>query len=796
MIKPVILKVQNTFKYIMVDETQDTNKAQFYLVNLLGGKWKNIMLVGDIDQCIKEGEMVSTSSGFKKIEDIKKGDFVLAAGGSGKILEAEVKETYKKTVVDYDMIKVVTKNKKILTFSKEHMVFAGYAKKSPKKIVVYLMYDSQLGYRVGVTNTKRSNGSGGYGIGARLSQERADCMWILKVVDSIDEAKYWEQYYSVKYGIPTWCFYSNEKWRKLDYSNKNIKKLFTSIDTEKNAASLMSDLWLFRDRPHYVPKCKCKNKRRNFTINMCADSRRGTLHRYMISGSDDNDRKHLIKAGLKVRDAGKGRRGWRVDSAFKSLGDVYEILRSVEDCFSVNVIEKAKLGEETLLLIPGSHLREGMAVYVENDGKIELDYVDRVLYTEYTGYLYDLDVDRYHNFITNGIVSHNSVYGWRGARYQNIQDFINNYEDCSVISLSKNYRSTPQIVKTASKLIKYNNSHMGTDFVTDNKSGEPVRCFGFKNQLTEADWVGDTVKKLVAEGGWDYSDMAVLYRVNKMSEPVEQSMVNHGIPYEVIGSWNFYDRKEIRDCLAMLKFLVNPKDGIAFNRVCSLVKGMGNITIGKIENIAQEKDISIIEACKEMKKTAKGVSISKACDKISSIYDYGWDHNNPADCLKKLVEKFDYNQHLLTKFDNSATEREDNVTQLIDSAGEYQQEEDGTSKYLQQISLITNSDDKSEEDKISLMSMHAAKGLEFPIVFMIGVEQDILPHKNAIADDPYAGLEEERRLCYVGASRAKKMLFISFCKNRRRFGKYGNMTNNKCKSSQFLYEMGLLKNEI
>lgn len=388
-----------------------------------------------------------------------------------------------------------------------------------------------------------------------------------------------------------------------------------------------------------------------------------------------------------------------------------------------------------------------------------------------------------------------SIYGWRGARYQNIQQFINDYEDCRVISLSKNYRSTPQIVSSASKLIKHNTSHMGTIFETDNKDGEKVRCYAFKDQLSEADWVGSTIKKFMEEGGWDPQDMAVLYRVNKMSEPVEQSMVNHGIPYEVIGAWNFYDRKEVRDCLAMLKLLSNPHDGIAFHRICSFVKGMGNTTIGKIENLAQEKNISIPKACKEISREVKSVNITRACDKISNIYNKQWDYTNPAGCLKELVSKLNYNDHILNKFGNSANERNDNITQLIDSAGECNGQEDGVSKYLQQISLITNTDKETDGNKVSLMSLHAAKGLEFPIVFLIGFENDILPHKNALADDPYGGLEEERRLAYVGMTRAKKVLFTTWCKNRRRFGKYGNMTFNKCKPSRFLLESELIKEE-
>lgn len=387
-----------------------------------------------------------------------------------------------------------------------------------------------------------------------------------------------------------------------------------------------------------------------------------------------------------------------------------------------------------------------------------------------------------------------SVYGWRGARYQNIQDFIDNYDDCKIISLSKNYRSTPQIVGTASKLIKYNTSHMDTKFETDNSDGESVKCYSFGNQIREAEWVGRISKRLITEGGWSPNDIAVLYRVNKMSEPVEQAMVNNGIPYEVIGAWNFYDRKEIRDCLSMLKLLSNPMDGIAFNRVCSFMKGIGSTTVGKIENLSQEKNITISQACKEISEQVKSIKITKACDKIHSIYSQKWDHSRPANCLRSLIEKLDYKKHILEKFGNTATEREDNISQLIDSAGEHSGKEDGVSKYLQQISLVT----KSKEDKnnkVSLMSLHAAKGLEFSIVFLIGVEDGILPHKMALADDPYNGLEEERRLCFVGMTRAKKVLFMTYCKNRRRFGKHGNMTNNKCKPSQFLYESGVYEEE-
>ena len=386
-----------------------------------------------------------------------------------------------------------------------------------------------------------------------------------------------------------------------------------------------------------------------------------------------------------------------------------------------------------------------------------------------------------------------SIYGWRGARCQNIHDFINDYKDCKVISLSKNYRSTPQIVGHARKLIKINTSHMGTAFETDNNDGEKVKCYSFNDQYAEASWVGKTAKKFINEGGWDPSDMAVLYRANKMSEPIEQAMVNNAIPYEVVGAWNFYDRKEVRDCLAMLKLLSNPRDGIAFGRVCNFVEGMGAVTVGRIENIAQAENITIPQACEKMGNKVNSIKISRGCEKLSNLYSGKWDHTDPASCMSKLIDGFNYENYLNVKFDNTSNERKENVSQIVSSAGECYGEADGVSKYLQQISLVTNVEKDKKEDKMPLMSLHAAKGLEFPIVFMIGVEEDLLPHKNAMSEDPYAGLEEERRLCYVGMTRAKKKLMMSFCQKRKRFGKYGTQTYNKCKPSRFLHESGVMK---
>ncbi len=547
--------------------------------------------------------------------------------------------------------------------------------------------------------------------------------------------------------------------------------------------------------------------------SLCAKMIRklGPNHGYKVNFTimDDKDQIDLImqiarKLEIKIE---KGD-AWKIVGRVNFYRDQMEDFEWVEDALkSEPLIEIAKKYLEyckanSLLDFSGLIYENIKMIEADEDMKRKIQNTFKYIMVDETQdtnksqfYLVNLIGAKWKNIMLIGDIDQ-SIYGWRGARYQNIQDFIDNYEDCKVISLSKNYRSTPQIVKAAHKLIQQNISHMGTAFETDNDDGESIKCAAFKDQYSESEWVGKTARRFMDEGGWDASDMAVLYRVNKMSEPIEQAMVDNGIPYEVIGSWSFYDRKEVRDCLAMLKLLANPRDGIAFGRVCSLVKGLGSVTVGRIENIAQDRNITIPQACKVMADKASSISIGRACDKIHNIYTHSWDHSNPADCLKGLTDRFHYDNHLLTKFGDSATERKDNVSQLVGSAGECNGHENGVSKYLQQVSLVTTVEKDKKADKTVLMSFHAAKGLEFPIVFMIGVEEGILPHKAAVADDPFAGMEEERRLCYVGMTRAKKVLLMSYCKQRRRFGKHGNMTFHKSKPSRFFHESGLMKKEL
>lgn len=383
-----------------------------------------------------------------------------------------------------------------------------------------------------------------------------------------------------------------------------------------------------------------------------------------------------------------------------------------------------------------------------------------------------------------------SIYRFRGARYRNIHDFIERHKDTQVVHLPLNYRSTPQIIAPADKLIRLNESFIGGEFTTDNAEGPPVSVQNFADQDKEAGWLAHTIGKLVSEGGWEAADIAVLYRLNSMSAPIETALTKYQIPYEVIGGRSFYARKEIKDCLAIMKFLANKKDGIAFGRICMLMKGLGSVTVGQIENLSDSNDIDLVEACR-VKGNSSG-KIATACNKLADALDQ--DQGSEVATLSDVISELNLRGVIRDKFDgDDAEDRCNNVDQLITSLGDYSKNGKGVDEFLQMIALITSSDKEATEGRVSLMTLHASKGLEFPIVFMVGFENSILPHSRSINEDPVEGEEEERRLAYVGITRPMNVLYISYCRMRVSF--YGSKRNEKMTGpSPFLFEAGLLNN--
>lgn len=480
----------------------------------------------------------------------------------------------------------------------------------------------------------------------------------------------------------------------------------------------------------------------------------------------------------------------------ESLEEDFEILIAdiyLERLKEMNSLDFSGLLSETIrLLDQEKQLRDK----ISNSMKyVQVDEVQDTNFAQF--YLLNILSEKWNNILCVGDLSQ-SVYGWRGARCENIIDFTKKYEDCKTIELPLNYRSTPEIVKTADKLIRYNKSHMGSDFISTKPSGESVKLMSFSNQLREADFVGQQSKRLIEEGGWKPEDIAVLYRTNAMSEPIERACVKHGLQYILIGARSFYDRREVKDCLAMLRLAVNPLDCISFHRVGKITNGLGDVTIGKIESISQSENIPLIQAAEKYKSQTNSSNIKQSIDNMIRIYNFSTKEKGAAKSIDYLVSRIGYEDFLKRIYKDDIQDRLDNISQLMTSAANFETDSGDKSaeKFLQNIALISSADKKNEKDSVSLMTLHSCKGLEFPIVFMIGVEHGMLPHYMSLKDpNRFDALEEERRLCYVGMTRAEHILYMTYNQSRvvytRRY-QDGNY-HQKCKPSQFLYECGLLK---
>ena len=483
-----------------------------------------------------------------------------------------------------------------------------------------------------------------------------------------------------------------------------------------------------------------------------------------------------------------------------NLEDISSIEDKIDPFFDI-AHEYSRVAKENNCIDFSGLIYETIKVIEENEdirSKIQNNFkyilVDETQDTNYSQYhLVELMGAKWKNIMLIGDPNQ-SIYKWRGARYQNILDFLSNYSGVKIITLSKNYRSTPQIISASEKLIKHNKTCFADKFETDNPDGEKIRCHEMIDPTGEARWIANEIQALKSRGGWDYKDVAILYRMNKMSEPIEQVFSTRGIPYEVIGGFSFYDRKEVKDCLAMLKYLVNRKDGVAFHRVCSLVRGLGDVTVGNIENVAIERNCTLDKACLIVKENSRSIAIKDACQKIYNAYNSSYDKTDPSKCLNTLVKEFNMENVLRNKYGDEYLDRMENVVQVIEASGEFSNQENGIEKYLQQISLVTNADKEVKGDKVSLMTIHASKGLEFEILFVIGFEENIIPHIRSIKEND-GDVEEERRIAYVSITRCKKILYITYCRQRRSRGKYNNMYTKICLPSIFLQEAGLINNK-
>jgi DNA helicase-2/ATP-dependent DNA helicase PcrA len=377
-----------------------------------------------------------------------------------------------------------------------------------------------------------------------------------------------------------------------------------------------------------------------------------------------------------------------------------------------------------------------------------------------------------------------SIYSWRGADFTNILNFERDFTGATVVKLEQNYRSTGNILEAAHQVITKNTQRTDKELWTAEGAGAPVQVHGVYDEAEEARQVADRITAQVMIGARKHSDFAILYRTNAQSYTLERAFLQMRVPYQIVGGVRFYDRKEIKDIIAYLKLIYQPNDRMSFSRIANVpTRGVGATSLERFLNWQSAQDTDIIDALTRVEAenivtgkaklamTRLGVSLASIRERIEDA--------SPAEIIELVIKTVGYRDFILDGTPQ-AEDREENLGSLLSDAQNFT----SVSDFLEEVALMSSVDSQKDGDTVTLMTLHAAKGLEYPVVFMVGLEEGILPHSRVFEASP-AELEEERRLCYVGMTRAREELHISYAYSRLQFGQraYNPM-------SRFITDMG------
>ncbi len=783
----ILKKWRSRFKYILVDEYQDTNRAQYTLVKMLAKKHKNICVVGDSDQCLLEGSKIQSPKGKLPVEKVKRGDLVKSAIGYGKSDYAKVTRIFKKKYSG-KILTIKTKKGYQIKTTPNHMMF-GKLKPAKSQYYVYLMYRKNKGYRIGITQGVRSirrSKDVVSGLQVRANQEKADKIWILEVCDNISEAYYLEQFLAAKYGLPTMVFHNSGRSMRL--KQEHINRLYQNIDTEGRAKSLFKDLMLFYDYPHHWPQnftiksSRKKQDRKKITLVLFGDyhfweNQGWHAHRISLTSSDQK-LKDKLSPQFKIR---RDRNSWRIETSRKHYKDAIDFVEKLAKKSDLEIVRKARLvtGENASFYFwPASHIKKGMIIPVYSKRKIIEDKVIDVKIKDFRGEIYDLSTDEHYNYIADGIVVHNSIYGWRGADIRNILNFESDFPKTKVIKLEQNYRSTKKILQAAHKVISKNMMRKEKQLWTENEDGLPVTIYNAKNEKDEADFIireVDGLKKDPAFPISNYKDFVILYRTNAQSRALEEIFLKYGVPYKIIGGVKFYSRKEIKDILAFLRMIANFKDQVAVERIINVPpRGITPVSWQKIADLWAEFAGDLeqlkekIEDLDNLHSRAKK-SVLRFLELLKILKEAG-EKLNILELIDFVLQATKYKDYILDGTIEGES-RWENVQELKSVAEHFADlaPVDGLAAFLEEVSLVADIDTWDQNsDAVTLMTVHNAKGLEFGVVFMAGMEEALFPHSKSLMEP--TEMEEERRLCYVGMTRAKKRLYMIHAKSRLLYG--------------------------
>jgi DNA helicase-2/ATP-dependent DNA helicase PcrA len=840
-------RYRNSFRHVLVDEYQDTNHAQYRMLQLLvgGGRaggdrierggeqrddrptysgpvgHRNLAVVGDDAQCLLEGTLVTMADATQRpIEEVWAGDLVLAAYGSGDFRPAVV--TRRHEADGRHGIAVTTRSGRTLVSTAEHIHFAGFVfGRTPQLHMTYVMWKRGVGFRVGTSRTYTAGQvKPVVGVRYRMRNEGADASWVVSAHASDVEARLAELLLSAQYGIPTIPFNARPGGARSPDSlvgdQTMIDRVFATLDTDAAGRKLLDDEGLSLRFPHFTPAAHTSGRRgssrvrRRMVVTLCGDRRGGSpMHRIAMFGYDQEGRDVLERLGLSVRPARRGSTGWRYESASPDMPALLSTVDRVRGELDLQLQLNARLARNpdgnanSLPFTPASSLRPGM-VMVTADG--DFDVIESVERVSLDAPVYDLDIDGVHNFVANGLVTHNSIYSFRGADVENILGFQEDFPDARVVKLEQNYRSTETILRAANAVIANNRGGIAKRLWSELGQGDQIQLRVLDDEYAEARFVVGEIQRLL-DNGASRSEIAVLYRTNALSRVLEETLTRQDMAYQVIGGTKFFERAEVKDAIAYLSLIANPADVVSFTRVVnSPRRGIGQTSLARVLANADALGVPVWQAAaqpdqipglgaaavkalrrfmdtmEELRELA-GMPAVGDLDAAAAQAQAGDDAAQAGepgsapqgvpvgDLLDAVLSQTGYVEALEAERTIESQGRIENLEQLVEGARTFDAQaapgEDTLAAYLQEIALVADADSRSDEGLVTLMTLHNAKGLEYPTVFIAGLEDGVFPHSRAIEE---GSLEEERRLFYVGVTRAMRQLYLTHARRRAVFG--------------------------
>ncbi len=490
---------------------------------------------------------------------------------------------------------------------------------------------------------------------------------------------------------------------------------------------------------------------------------------YKQVGLDDKFMQH--RAALSRISHAKSHKQSPEDMARSATDPTITRLAVVYEKYEAKLRESNALDFDDLLLEAVRLLTHDAATRAQYNQRYEFVMIDEYQDTNRSQYeLMRLLTEQRQNVCVVGDEDQ-SIYGWRGANIRNILDFERDFPGAVTIRLEQNYRSTKTILEAANAVVAHNTERIGKNLWTESDGGEKITLYEAPDSENEALFIADTIENRLAKNPKDR--VAVLYRTNSQSRQIEEALRRYGRKYVVVGGFSFYQRAEVKDVLAYLKVLATPQDSVSLLRIINVpARGIGKTTVEQIEQYALEHELSFWTALKEMLDArmfpARAEASLAAFRKMIEELSAGVETRPAAETLQAVLERTGYSRMLTEEGTEEARTRLGNIEELINAAADAADRGETIREFLDHAALVSDADSADERATVSLLTMHNAKGLEFPIVFVAGLEEGLFPHSRSL--DSEAAMEEERRLCYVGMTRAEKKLYLTWARYRRRFG--------------------------